>query len=92
MLCCAGLIGGVAVGQYLGGPWTLVAPAAGFGLGLWGDMKFMGRMHGRGHQHHRVTEPIKELAPERDDARPPGAMEVGPVESDAGKAQLQKGA
>jgi hypothetical protein len=23
MLCCAGLIGGIVVGRYLGGPWTL---------------------------------------------------------------------
>ena len=37
MLCCAGLIGGMVAGQYLGGPWTFVAPAAGFGIGLLGD-------------------------------------------------------
>jgi hypothetical protein len=45
MLCCAGLIGGLYVGQYLGGPWTYIAPAAGFGVGLLGDMKFMHKMH-----------------------------------------------
>ncbi len=45
MLCCAGLFGGLYVGQYLGGPWTVIAPAAGFGLGLVGDMKFMHKMH-----------------------------------------------
>jgi hypothetical protein len=45
MLCCAGLIGGVYVGQYLGGPWTVIAPAAGFGVGFLGDMKFMHKMH-----------------------------------------------
>jgi hypothetical protein len=45
MLCCAGLIGGLYVGQYLGGPWTVIAPAAGFGVGLVGDMKFMHKMH-----------------------------------------------
>lgn len=46
MLCCVGLFGGLYVGQTLGGPWTVVAPAAGFGLGLIGDMKYMRHMHG----------------------------------------------
>jgi len=41
MLCCVGLIGGVAVGQSLGGPWTFIAPAAGFGIGLGADLIFM---------------------------------------------------
>jgi hypothetical protein len=41
MLCCAGLIGGLYVGQYLGGPWTFIAPATGFGVGLLGDIKIM---------------------------------------------------
>lgn len=41
MLCCFGLYGGVAVGQSLGGHWTITAPAVGFGLGLFGDMKLM---------------------------------------------------
>lgn len=45
MLCCVGLIGGLAVGQSLGGPWTYIAPAAGFGIGLLADMKFMHKMH-----------------------------------------------
>lgn len=48
MLCCAGLIGGMALGQSLGGPWTYIAPAAGFGIGLVADMKFMKGMHGKG--------------------------------------------
>jgi hypothetical protein len=47
MLCCVGLIGGVAVGQSLGGYWTVAAPAIGFGLGFYGDMKFMHGMHGK---------------------------------------------
>lgn len=51
MLCCVGLIGGMAVGQSLGGPWTYIAPAAGFGIGLVADMKFMKGMHGKGGQH-----------------------------------------
>lgn len=50
MLCCVGLIGGIAVGQYLGGPWTVIAPAAGFGIGLLADMKFMGHHHAGGQQ------------------------------------------
>ncbi len=45
MLCCAGLFGGLYVGQQLGGPWLYIAPAAGFGLGLIGDMKFMHNSH-----------------------------------------------
>lgn len=46
MLCCLGLVGGFAAGQYLGGVWTFLGPIAGFGLGLIGDMKFM-----KGHKH-----------------------------------------
>ena len=45
MFCCVGLIGGIAVSQSLGGPWTYIAPAAGFGIGLVADMKFMHGMH-----------------------------------------------
>lgn len=47
MLCCVGLFGGLAVGQYLGGPWTFIAPATGFGVGFVGDMKLMHKMHRR---------------------------------------------
>jgi len=50
MFCCIGLVGGLAVGQSLGGPWTYIAPAAGFGIGLVADMKFMHRMHKPGNQ------------------------------------------
>lgn len=45
MLCCVGLIGGSVVGQALGGPWTFIAPAAGFGIGLVADMKMMRGLH-----------------------------------------------
>jgi len=48
MLCCLGLFVGFALGSSLGGPWTLIAPAIGFGLGLVGDAKLMRRSHG-GH-------------------------------------------
>jgi hypothetical protein len=47
MLCCAGLIGGIYVGQYLGGPWIFIAPATGFSIGLVGDIKYMHKMHHR---------------------------------------------
>lgn len=51
MLCCVGLFAGLAVGQYLGGIWTLVAPGAGFVIGLAGDMKVMGGCWMPGHRH-----------------------------------------
>ena len=50
MLCCIGLFGGLSVGQSLGGHWTITAPAVGFGLGLYGDMKLMRGMHGQNPQ------------------------------------------
>lgn len=55
MLCCVGLFGGLAVGQYLGGPWTFVAPAAGFGLGLVADMKLMKGMHKRAEPQEQAS-------------------------------------
>jgi hypothetical protein len=61
MLCCVGLIGGVAVGQYLGGPWTAIAPAAGFAIGLVADMKFM-----KGHHKESQRPRDVELSAERD--------------------------
>ena len=45
MLCCVGLIGGSVVGQALGGSWTFIGPAAGFGIGLVGDIKMMKGLH-----------------------------------------------
>ena len=38
MFCCLGLVAGFTVGSVLGGPWALIAPVAGFGLGLIGDL------------------------------------------------------
>ena len=38
MLCCIGLVAGFAIGAAIGGPWTFLAPFAGFGLGLIGDL------------------------------------------------------
>ena len=63
MLCCVGLIGGMAVGQYLGGPWTYIAPAAGFGIGFVGDMKLMKGMHKKGDQHDTGFRPQKNTDP-----------------------------
>lgn len=55
MLCCLGLLVGFALGSMVGGPWTLIIPALGFGLGLIGDMKLMRGRHGGccggTHQH-----------------------------------------
>ena len=62
MLCCIGLIGGMAVGQSLGGPWTFIAPAAGFGIGLVADMKLM---HGHGH-HNKGAQPDPGVRAEKD--------------------------
>jgi hypothetical protein len=56
MLCCVGLIGGLYVGQSLGGPWTIIAPAAGFGVGLLADMKYMHKMHKDPHQKAEEDE------------------------------------
>lgn len=62
MLCCLGLFGGLAVGQSLGGPWTVIAPAAGFGIGLVADMKLMKRFHNNaGPQRERPAEMKPEL-------------------------------
>ena len=56
MLCCIGLFGGMAVGQRLGGPWTVIAPVVGFGLGLMGDMKFIRKMHNHSPQKGKENE------------------------------------
>ena len=65
MLCCVGLIGGIAVGQLLGGPWTYIAPAAGFGIGLVADMKFMHGMHKQGDKPDTGTRAKKGAEPDR---------------------------
>jgi hypothetical protein len=65
MLCCVGLFGGYAVGQYLGGPWTVIAPAAGFGIGLVADMKLMKGHHKKGDQHDTGSRAKKDTDPVR---------------------------
>jgi len=66
MFCCVGLIGGMAVGQSLGGPWTYIAPAAGFGIGLVADMKFMHGMHKKGNQQDTGIRAKKDADPVRE--------------------------
>jgi hypothetical protein len=73
MLCCAGLFGGLAVGQYLGGPWTVIAPAAGFGIGMMADMTLMKGCHLKGGQHHAGSTVNKEAVPVELEADEPGA-------------------
>lgn len=65
MLCCVGLFGGLAVGQSLGGPWTYIAPAAGFGVGLVADMTVMKRMHGKSQTRPAPAGPDREVQPPR---------------------------
>ena len=77
MLCCVGLIGGMAVGQSLGGPWTYIAPVAGFGIGLVADMKLMKGHHKKGDQQDTGIRAKKDTDPVR-------GMEV-----DESKAQQQ---
>jgi hypothetical protein len=63
MLCCVGLFGGLAVGQSLGGPWTLIAPAAGFGIGFLADMKLMKGMHGKAAPQPAQADAANEAPP-----------------------------
>ena len=42
MICCVGLVVGLSIGSSMGGPWTVIAGATGFGVGLMADMKLMG--------------------------------------------------
>lgn len=51
MICCLGLFAGIAVGSAIGGPWTFIAPATGFGLGLMADTKLM-----RGHHKNNGSD------------------------------------
>lgn len=73
MLCCVGLFGGLAVGQALGGPWTVIAPAAGFAAGLAGDMKLM-----KGMRRHSAPQPTR-AAETKQDVEPGTA--AAPAES-----------
>jgi len=52
MLCCIGLFIGFAIDSIVGGPWMLIMPAIGFGLGLIGDIKLM-------HSKHKAQKDYK---------------------------------
>lgn len=65
MLCCVGLIGGFAVGQTLGGPWTIIAPGAGFAIGLMADMKLMKGLHKKGAQRDTALRAPRDPDPVR---------------------------
>jgi hypothetical protein len=87
MLCCLGLFGGLAVGQSLGGPWTVVAPAAGFAVGLAADMKLMKGMHGRSSaQRARGAEAQQDIQPSRPDDTASQAQITGPTAAPAQNA------
>jgi hypothetical protein len=73
MLCCVGLFGGFYVGQSLGGHWTITAPAVGFGLGLYGDMKLMRGMHGKKspNSNHKSKMSSSDSSPKREETENP---------------------
>jgi len=56
LVCCIGLIGGFYVGQQLGGPWTVIAPATGFGVGLLVDRKLMHKTHRQSPEKHEEEQ------------------------------------
>ncbi len=70
MLCCVGLFGGYAVGQSLGGHWTITAPAIGFGLGFYGDMKFMHRKSSP-NSNQKSKMPCCDSSPKREKTENP---------------------
>ncbi len=73
MLCCVGLIGGLYVGQSLGGHWTITAPVVGFGLGFYGDMKLMRGMHGQNppNSNHKSKMSCCDSSPKREKTENP---------------------
>ncbi len=73
MLCCIGLIGGLYVGQSLGGHWTITAPAIGFGLGFIGDTKLMRGMHGQNspNSNHKSKMSCCDSSPKREKTENP---------------------
>jgi len=73
MLCCVGLLGGASVGQSLGGHWTITAPAVGFALGLYGDMKLMRGMHGQNspNSNHKSKMSCCDSSPKREKTENP---------------------
>ncbi len=62
-----------AVGQSLGGHWTITAPAVGFGLGFYGDMKLMRGMHGQNspNSNQKSKMPCCDSSPKREKTEKP---------------------
>ena len=56
---------GLGRGAVFGGPWTYIAPAVGFGIGLVGDMKLMKGLHNKGSQQHSESRSKKDADPAR---------------------------
>ena len=73
MLCCVGLFGGAYVGQSLGGHWTITAPAVGFAVGLYGDMKLMRGMRGQKspNSNHKSKMSCCDSSPKREKTENP---------------------
>jgi len=86
MLCCVGLIAGMSVGQSLGGPWTYIAPAAGFGIGFLGDMKLMKGMHKKAAQPDAA--PVASPTPDTTSLGSAGQNTVRPASQLASQGEL----
>jgi hypothetical protein len=73
MLCCVGLVGGLYVGQSLGGFWTITAPVVGFGLGFYGDMNLMRGMHVQNspNSNHKSKMSCCDSSPKREKTENP---------------------
>ena len=84
MMCCVGLVGGLAVGQALGGPWTFAAPAAGFAVGLVADMKMMKGHRKAGAQQAETETESRAKADAGAGAPTQGAAAAPAAESGAG--------
>jgi hypothetical protein len=67
LICCLGLYAGVYVGSILGGPWTIIAPMLGFGLGLVGDSKLMGNRSCHQGDMEKSTDSITPELEDRED-------------------------
>ncbi|MGH8222147.1 MAG: hypothetical protein ACREQZ_04155 [Woeseiaceae bacterium] len=71
------------MGQALGGPWTFIGPAAGFGIGLVGDMKMMKHFHKKAGPQQSETE-LRAKADADPEAPNQGAASAPAAQSGAG--------
>lgn len=92
MLCCIGLFGGIAVGQSLGGHWTFTAPAVGFGLGFYVDMKLMRGMHGKNsaNSNHKSKMSCCDPSPKREKTENPQLQGSDINTSDINTEEVQR--